>query len=178
MDEELKRLIVDTGAETRRHFDVVAEGLRQELGATTAELRQENAETRQHIDVVAEGLRQDLGAATTEMRQHLNVVTAETRRHFDVVAEGMRQDVKGVAEGCLTVSERVDRLTDEMNDRFSETNGELKLVTEAVGRLDTRVVKLEAKVDRVETTVERVISILQADHTGVIARLDKLEARR
>ncbi|HEU4887144.1 MAG TPA: hypothetical protein VFV49_04605 [Thermoanaerobaculia bacterium] len=116
---------------------------------------------------------------------------AETRRHFDVVAEGLRHDVKGIADGYLAVSERVDRLAEEMNDRFSDTSAELKLVTQAVARLDKRVgkletsvarldtqsVKLEAKVDRVETTVERVISILEADH-GVLARLDRLEARR
>lgn len=145
-DNELKRLIEGSAAETRKHFDTVA-----------AELREENAETRQRLDAVAEELRQELGAVAEGLRQELGAVAAETRRHFDVVAEGFRDDVKGVADGYLTVSQRVDRLAEEMDDRFSETNAELKLVSEAVAR---------------------VITILETEDTGVLARIDKLEARR
>jgi hypothetical protein len=63
------------------------------------ELRKENAETRQHFDAVSRDM----------------------RRHFDITAEDFRHQVQQVAEGVITVNERVDRLATEMKSEFAET---------------------------------------------------------
>jgi hypothetical protein len=63
MDDDLKQLIENTAAETRRHFDIVAEGLRQDdrlalegvtangerLDRLAVEMKQEFAEVRSMI---------------------------------------------------------------------------------------------------------------------------------
>ncbi len=49
----------------------------------------------------------------------------ETRRHFDVVAEGMRADIRLVAEGVSSLSERVDRLEQNVREEIRETRRDL-----------------------------------------------------
>jgi len=49
----------------------------------------------------------------------------KTRRHFDVVAEGMRSDIRQVAEGVSSLSERVDRLEQNVREEIRETRRDL-----------------------------------------------------
>ena len=133
--------------ETRRHFDVVAEGMRGELQLVSEHLssRLENVssrtdrlepaveETQRHFDVVAEGT-----------RAHVQLVADETRRHFDVVAEGMRSDVRLVAEGVSSLGERVDRVEQNLREEIRETRRDLTaLLTVSYTDLDRRVWRLE-----------------------------------
>lgn len=133
--------------ETRRHFDVVAEGMRGELQLVSEHLssrlesvpsrtdRLEPAveETQRHFDVVAKGT-----------RAHVQLVADETRRHFDVVAEGMRSDVRLVAEGVSSLGERVDRVEQNLREEIRETRRDLTvLLTASYTDLDRRVRRLE-----------------------------------
>jgi|SRR3990170_3419472 len=134
--------------ETRRHVDVVAEGMRGELqlvsehlssrlesvSSRTDRLEPAVEETRRHFDVVAEG-----------MRAHVQLVADETRRHFDVVAEGMRSDVRLVAEGVSSLAERVDRVEENLREEIRQTRTDLTaLITVSYGDLDRRVRRLES----------------------------------
>lgn len=49
----------------------------------------------------------------------------KTRRHFDVVAEGMRSDIRQAAEGVSSLSERVDRLEQNVREEIRETRRDL-----------------------------------------------------
>jgi hypothetical protein len=240
MEADLKQLIVDTGAETRRHFDVVAEGLRQEdaetrrqLGEIAASLRHENAETRQQLVEIATSLRQenaetrqqlgeiatslwqeidatrqqitDLGTSlrqensdtrqqldevATGLRQEFQALAADLRLQFDIATERFQHEVELFAEGITNTNDRIDLLSEEMRDHFAETRAEMRLITEGVAQLHTRVVRLETKVNRQGDEMARrddmvrgfnetkaMIGVLQAEHQGVTARLDQLEAR-
>lgn len=223
MDEDLKRLIVDTGAETRRHFDVVAEGLRQEnaetrrqlgefatslyqenaetrkqLGEIATSLRQENAETRQQLVEIATSLRQEnaetrqqLDEVAAGLRQEFQTLATDLRLQFDIATERFQHEVELFAEGITNTNDRVDLLGEEMRDRFAEVHAEMRLITEGVAQLHTRVVRLENKVNRQGDEMARrddmvrgfnetkaLIAALQVDHQGVTARLDQLEARQ
>lgn len=133
--------------ETRRHFDVVAEGMRGELqlvsehlssrlesvSSRTDRLEPAVEETRHHFDVVTEG-----------MRAHVQLVADETRRHFDVVAEGMRSDIRLVAEGVSSLAERVDRLGENLRGEIRETRRDVRaLLTASYTDLDRRMRHLE-----------------------------------
>jgi len=133
--------------ETRRHFDVLAEGMRGELhlvsenlssrleslSSRTDRLEPAVEETRRHFDVVAEG-----------MRAHVQLVADETRRHFDVVAEGMRSDIRLVAEGVSSLGERVDRVEHNLREEIRETRRDLTaLLTVSYTDLDRPVRHLE-----------------------------------
>jgi hypothetical protein len=123
MDPEIKAQF----EETRRHFDVVAEGMRAHVQLVADE-------TRRHFDVVADG-----------MRAHVQLVADETRRHFDVVAEGMRSDVRLVAEGVSSLAERVDRVEENLREEIRQTRTDLTaLITISYGDLDRRVRRLES----------------------------------
>ncbi len=63
-----------------------------------------------------------------ELRAYLERIDSrfdETRRHFDVVAEGMRADIRLVAEGVSSLSERVDRLEQNVREEIRETRRDL-----------------------------------------------------
>ena len=118
--------------ETRRHVDEVA-----------GELRTQGEETRRHVD--------ELRAQGEETRRHVDEVAGEvraqgeeTRRHFDVVAEGMRADVRLVAEGVVSLAERVDRVEENLREEIRETRRDLTaLITVSYTDLDRRVRRLE-----------------------------------
>ena len=156
--------------ETRRHFDVVAEGMRGELqlvsehlssrlesvSSRTDRLEPAVEETRRHFDVVTEGMRAHVQLVADEtrrhfdavadgMRAHVQLVADETRRHFDVVAEGMRSDVRLVAEGVSSLAERVDRVEENLREEIRQTRTDLTaLITVSYGDLDRRVRRLES----------------------------------
>ena len=50
----------DTAEDIKRHFDVVAEGLRNEIRAVDEGLRSEIRDVKRHSDVVAESLRSEI----------------------------------------------------------------------------------------------------------------------
>jgi ubiquinone biosynthesis protein UbiJ len=126
MDEDLKRLIEETSAETHRRFD-------EAVGV----LRQENVETRRHFD-----------EAVAELRQE----NVETRRHFDVTTEDFRHQVQQVAEGVDIVNERVDRLSRDMKNEFAESRAMVQI---SYSELTRRLSSLEDRVERLESSSSR-----------------------
>jgi len=114
--------------------------LRQEFGT----LRQEFGTLRQEFGTVREEfgtLRQEFGtlrADFDELRREVRDSAVETRRHFDVVAEELRHDIRGIAEGMIALSERVDRfdvgVRAEMNERFTATHAVVRVAFSDVRR--------------------------------------------
>ena len=107
--------------------------LRQEFGA----LHQEFGSLRQEFGTVREEFG-TLRADFDELRREVRESAAETRRHFDVVAEDLRHDIRGIAEGVIALSERVDRLgvsvRAEMNERFTATHAVVRVAFSDVRR--------------------------------------------
>ena len=153
MDEELKKLIEETSAETHRRFDAAVAELRQEnvetrrhFDVVSAELRQENVETRRHFDVVSAELRQE----NVETRQHFDVVASDMRRHFDVTTEDLRHQMQLVAEGVENVvNERVAELTSDLRNEFAESKAIMHF---SYSDLDRRLRSLEERVERLESS--------------------------
>ena len=95
------------------------------------EIRTQFDETRRHVDEVASEVR-ELRAQAEETSRHVGELAGEvraqaeeTRRHFDVVAEGMRADVRLVAEGVVSLAERVDRVEENLREEIRETRRDL-----------------------------------------------------
>ena len=97
-----------------------------------AAMRASEARLEARIDVSAGDTRRDLAAeiaaSAADTRRDLAAQIAEARRHMDVVAERLRSDIALVAEGVVTLTER---LGTEMREGF-ET-------------LDRRVMRLESR---------------------------------
>jgi phage host-nuclease inhibitor protein Gam len=113
-------------AETRAYLDQALGALREEFGS----LREEFGSLRGEFG----SLRGEFGS----LRQEVRDTAAETRRHFDVVAEYLRHDIRGIAEGVIVLSERVDRLGSglrtEMNERFAATHAVVRVAFQEVRR--------------------------------------------
>ncbi|HEV2053896.1 MAG TPA: hypothetical protein VGV06_01845 [Methylomirabilota bacterium] len=113
-------------AETRAYLDQALGALREEFGS----LRGEFGSLREEFGT----LRGEFGT----LRQEVRDSAAETRRHFDVVAEYLRHDIRGVAEGVIGLSERVDRLGSglrtEMNEGFAATHAVVRVAFQEVRR--------------------------------------------
>jgi hypothetical protein len=106
----------ETAGEIKRHFDVVAEGLRLDMQGVN-----------RHFGVIAEGLRSDM---------------QDVKRHFDVVGEGLRSDIHLVAEGVAGLDEKFTLEFEKVREEIGEVKGLLRV---SYGDLDRRVQALERK---------------------------------
>ena len=121
--------------------------LREEFGTVRGELgtlRQEFGTVRGEFG----SLRGEFGILQGEfgtvrgefaaLRHEVRDSAAETRRHFDVVAEDLRHDIRGIAEGVIGLSERVDRLGSglrtEMDERFAAPHAVVRVAFQEVRR--------------------------------------------
>ena len=110
-------------AETRAYLDQVLGAFRDDVSRGFGTLREEFGT-----------LRGEFGA----LRQEVRDTASETRRHFDVVAEYLRHDIRGIAEGVIGLSERVDRLgtglRTEMDEPFAATPAVVRVAFQEVRR--------------------------------------------
>ena len=153
MDEDLKKLIESTAAETRGHFDAKAAEMQRHSDATAAE-------TRSHFDAKSAELHGYFDSKTAEMRTHFDAKTAETRRHFEAVAERLESKFQLVAEGVAACNDRIDRvdmkidrLDDTMKAEFADVRSMIKF---SHHDLDRRLRSLEDTVSDLQSRVERL----------------------
>ena len=140
MDAETRAYLDQTLGVFRDEFSRGFANLHQEFGALHQEfgaLHQEFGSLRQEFGTVREEFG-TLRADFDELRREVRESAAETRRHFDVVAEDLRHDIRGIAEGVIALSERVDRLgvsvRAEMNERFTATHAVVRVAFSDVRR--------------------------------------------
>jgi regulator of replication initiation timing len=133
VDAETRAYLDQTLGVFRNEFSRGFANLHQEFGA----LHQEFGSLRQEFGTVREEFG-TLRADFDELRREVRESAAETRRHFDVVAEDLRHDIRGIAEGVIALSERVDRLgvsvRAEMNERFTATHAVVRVAFSDVRR--------------------------------------------
>ncbi len=86
-------------------------------------------------------------------KQELREQQAETRRHFEVVAEGLRSEIRQVAEGVLSVDEKLGRFRQEVQAEFDEIKAMIKF---SYAELDRRVRTLEEAVVSLRGRMERL----------------------
>src|SRR5207244_3947226 len=110
--------IAASAAETR-------DTLRAEIVANTGETR----------DTLRAEIVANTGETRGTLRAEIAANTAETRRHFDVVAEQLMAKIQVVAEGVISVDQKVDRLTAEMRTEFQNVDRRiLHLQAQVIGR--------------------------------------------
>ena len=144
MDEnDFKRLLEASAAETQRRFDETAERLAGEMRTF---VDANAAETRQLFDNQTAELTNRFETKTAEIRQLFEETTQELRRHFDVTAEEMKHEVQLVAERVIMVDERLTReaadIRTEMHQEFADTQAMIKF---SHAELDRRFHALEEK---------------------------------
>ncbi|HEV8610205.1 MAG TPA: hypothetical protein VGS98_09080 [Thermoanaerobaculia bacterium] len=155
----------ETAQDIKRHFDVVADGLRTgfaelrtEVGDLRTELRTEVGELRTEVGDLRTELRTEVGGLRAELRAEVGGLRAELRtevgglrneiadvkRHADVIAEGLRSDIRTVAEGVAGLDEKFTLEFESVREEFREQIGEVKsLLRVSYGDLDRRVQSLE-----------------------------------
>lgn len=124
-------------AETRAYLDQTLGAFRDDVSRGFGTLREGLGTLREEFGA----LREEFGTLRGEfeaLRQEVRDTAAETRRHFDVVAEYLRHDIRGIAEGVIGLSERVDRLgtglRTEMDERFAATHAVVRVAFQEVRR--------------------------------------------
>jgi uncharacterized protein YoxC len=131
-ENDFKRLLEESAAETHRRIDANA----AETNSRLEKVEALTADTNARVEKVE--------ARTAELKQHIDNIAGQIKQDFGTTAEGMRTDVQRVAESVLMVNEKLDReATDiraEMRQGFAETQAMLRF---SHGRLDDRVMALE-----------------------------------
>jgi uncharacterized protein YceH (UPF0502 family) len=123
MDEDLKTLIENTAAETRRHYDETAAETRRYVELTAAE-------TRRHFEIVAEGL--------------------ETK--IDTVAEGVIAANERIERLDAKVDRLAVDMANEFNDVRSMIKFSHHELDRRVRALEDVVTDLQARVERLESS--------------------------
>lgn len=83
----------------------------------------------------------------------LNRHSEELRRHFGVVAEELKSMIQLVAEGVVTVDEKLERFRQENSAEHDEIKSMIKF---SYAELDRRIVQLEASTRNLEARVARL----------------------
>jgi hypothetical protein len=117
-DAELKKLILQSGEETRRHLDVVEKRIQS--------IENAGVETRRHFDVVAEGLRQDVR------------LVAEAVARGDQKAEDEDEALReGMARGFAETQAMI-------RFSYSELERRLRTLESVVAGMQARIERLES----------------------------------
>ena len=102
---------------------------------------------KRHFDVVAEGLRSDMQGMGEALRSEIRAVDEkgdrrfdDLKRHFDVVGESLRSDIRLVAEGIVGLDEKFTQEFVTVREEIREQIGEVKsLLRVSYDDLDRRV---------------------------------------
>jgi hypothetical protein len=85
-----------------------------------------------------------LQESAAETHRHIDETAGKMKLHFDIAVEDIRNDVRRVAEGVLTVDQKLDReaadIRAEMRQGFADTQAMLRV---SRNDLDRRVTRLE-----------------------------------
>jgi hypothetical protein len=95
------------------------------------------------------------------MPEDLKQFAEEIKRHFDVTAESLRSEIRLVAEGLITLDERMERKFAEVSREFEEVSREFDEVkamikfshAELARRLDSHehdIADLRERIERLE----------------------------
>lgn len=107
------------------------------------------AEIKRHFEVIAEGLRGEIrlvGEKAERRSEKIDIGLHDLRRHFDVIAEALRSDICLVAEGVAGLDEKSTLEFVRVRDEIAEQIGDVKsLIRASYGNLDRRVTALEKK---------------------------------
>ena len=104
---------------------------------------------------------------------------------FHIMVEHVIDKVQIVAEGVASLSERLDRQGDELNQKIAETQtlmGMLhrqldKKIDETAERLDKKIDRLDKKVERMDKKIDKEVKGLRADILRVESKVEMIPER-
>jgi len=166
-EDDFRRLLDESAAETQRRFDETAERLTAEMrtyvdtsaAETQRRIDASAAEAQRHFNETAERL---AGEMRTFVDTRFVEVKQDLRTYFDVVVEGMDHKIGLIAESVLMVNEKLDRESAARQQGFADTQAMIKF---SHAELDRRIHAVEER----SRTLEESVHKLQA-------RMDRLEA--
>ncbi|HEX3576971.1 MAG TPA: hypothetical protein VHY33_00290 [Thermoanaerobaculia bacterium] len=149
MDEnDFKRLLQESAAETHRKIDANAAETRERFAKMEAETRARFDRVDARFEQVDARFEQ-VDARAADLKKHVDETAKQLKHDFHIIAEEMRTDVQRVAEGVLMLNEKLDRETAdiraEMREGFAETQGMLRF---SHSQLDIRITALERAAKR------------------------------
>lgn len=168
-DDDLKRLLEASAAETRRHADEAAERLA--------------AENRHHLETAERRLNENAERLATENRQYIQTaeqrlnengerLAIENRRYFDVAMEGNKHEIRLLAERVTLLDEKLERTNADHEERmqsgFAETQAMIRF---SHAELDHRIRSLEQTQRTLEDT-QRTLEEVLADLQSRVERLE------
>ncbi len=120
-----------TDPELKAYLDGMRQDLTQQMEGVRQDLSQQIVETRQHGEQLNQETRQHVEQLNQDTRRDLMAHAEQLNRETGVLIEDVRHQVQLVAEGVMTVNEKLDRFHDEVEAQ--------------IFGLDKRVMRLEAQ---------------------------------
>ena len=104
---------------------------------------------------------------------------------FHIMVEHVIDKVQIVAEGVASLSERVDRQGDELNQKIAETQTMMGMlhkqlnnkIDETANRLDKKIDRLDNKVDRLDKKIDKEVKGLRVDILRVESKVEMVAER-
>jgi vacuolar-type H+-ATPase subunit I/STV1 len=104
---------------------------------------------------------------------------------FHIMVEHVINEVQIVAEGVASLSERVDRQGDELNQKIAETQTMMgmlhrqldKKINETADRLDKKIDRLDKKIDRLDKKIDKEAKGLRVDILRVESKVEMIAER-
>ena len=124
---------MEASDDIKRHFDVVAAGLSNQVLAIDEKFDRTTEELKRHFD----------GRLSTEIRaidEKIDRRSEELQRHFEVLGESLRAEIRLVAEGVAGLDEKFTREFVTVREEIREQVGDVKgLLRASYADLDRRL---------------------------------------
>ena len=168
----------ETADDIKRHFDVVAGGLRSEIRVLDEKGDRRFEDLGRHIEVVAEGLRSEIRVVDEKGDRR----SEDLGRRFDVLADGLRSEMQGVerhfdvtAVGLRSAMQDVKRHFDVVAEGL---RSDIRLVAEGVAGLDEKFTQEFVKVrEEIREQIGEVKSLIGVSYGDLDRRVQAPERK-
>ena len=128
-------------------------GLRTEIGTLRTDTEKGMADLRTEVST----LRTDTEKGMAELRSEMKDMENRVLHQFHITAEALRDDIKLVAEGVMTLNEKVEREMSQFRKEMAYSHEELKaMIKFSYSELDRRITTLEHDLENLKRRVEKI----------------------
>ena len=120
-----------------------------------------------------------LGVMFGRIDQRFEAIETRLTR-AEIFGESLRDDIRGVADGVLANSARLDRLEVEMRAGFAGLDRRIMLTEHRLGRIDERLEGIDERLGGIDERldgVEQRLAFVEAHSRSVDSHLESIERR-
>lgn len=113
--------------------------------------------TKEEIKAEVMNLRSEMRTEITDLRSEMKNMEDRVLHQFHITAEFLRNDIKLVAEGVMTLNEKVEREMSQFRKEMAHSHEELKaMIKFPYSELDRHLITLEQDLENLKRRVEKI----------------------